>query len=518
MTRRSIFDHAVNSTLFNPSFVAATNVINHNYAHPGRSDRYQSQSRLLCERPSGQLGPRLKTIDVGDIILTREVSSRVIDVMTKPNEKGRVLKSTNPFRARIIRQRQARFTKVRRIVHVAEILEFGDRSFTVVQFEAEDPSDRAQLELALSGAWEDWLFNLRTGTFQFDLTSNRQLSYTESHVPIRSENVALPGNASMGGPLIPQSIIQHLQNHLSDYLNSVSSMGEMRYIGNLSELIMTHPYLAIGSVIDVTKRGIIGYFPPSDVFVNPGPVWTCERDPDHGFHLDSYQFYESGRHRVDLSYSEETEPFQIHLLFKNKPTLSNAARLSYLSQSSRLLETGSNWEDLVLIEEISFALYGHYKSNPLNYPTPIYLFVPPVPFDQENGIPGLALPLPYRLFYWSLDPEGRTPLPEKDWEKYGVPRLRTELWLGPFWYSWCYEAVNEFFRLGNHDPQTYARERGYPALQKWQDNRFSVVGEDAVPTRYPIWKGMGSSYEEPLIWKLHQPQYSRKRRWSNAMI
>ncbi|KAL0057339.1 hypothetical protein AAF712_016027 [Marasmius tenuissimus] len=148
MSRNSVFDRTVKPTLFNPSFVAATNVIN-NYAYPRSSDSYQGQSNLFCERQSGQLEQRLKTVDVGDIILRREVSSRVIDVVTKANEKGRVLKFTNPFRARVIRQRQARFVKVRKTAHVAEIMQFGDRLFTVVQFKADNPSDKEQLQLAV---------------------------------------------------------------------------------------------------------------------------------------------------------------------------------------------------------------------------------------------------------------------------------------------------------------------------------------------------------------------------------
>ncbi|KAK1215748.1 hypothetical protein PQX77_021637 [Marasmius sp. AFHP31] len=523
MSGTSFFDHTLKPTLFHPSFVAA-NVIN-NYAYPERPDTSnQGQSTSLIERPSSQLDPRLRTVNIEDIILRKEVSSKVIDVMTKPREKGRVFRITNPFRARVIRQRQAKFSRARRTIHTAEIMQFGDRTFTVVQLEAEDPNDSEQLQLAirkhvfeisssrrqlfavgssdiptliyhdglisadgiigdhtqspivsaylhyiygaaydsfdrrflekisvrLSGLWEDWLFNLQTGTFQFDLTSNRQLSYEDSHLPRRLDTIALPGNALMGGLLTPQSIIQHLRNQFSDYLNSVSLLGQMRHTGSLSEFIMTHPYLVIGSVIDVTKPGIIAHIPSSDVFVNPEHIWMCGIDPDDGIDVDQYQFYES-----------------------------------------------------VLIDGITFALYGHFENNPLNYCAPIYLFVPPVPFNEENGIPGLALPLPYRLFYWSLDPEGRTSIPEKDWEEYRVPRLKTELWLGPFWDSWCYEAVDEFFRLGNHDPQTYARDRGYPVLQKWQDNRFSVVAEVATTTRYPTWKGMGSSYEEPLFREPH---------------
>ncbi|KAK1234687.1 hypothetical protein PQX77_002099 [Marasmius sp. AFHP31] len=544
MSRMSFFDQTLKPTLFNPSFVAA-NVINNNYTntYPERSDSPQSQSRLLYGRPSGHNGSRLKTIDVGDIILRREVSSRVIDVMTKPNEKGRALKLTNPFRARVIRQRQARFTKVRRTVNVAEILQFGDRLFTVVQFEAEDPRDREQLVLAfpqlfaagsseiptliyhdelvsafdimeehtespvvstyldylhvlhqtvtfhgfderflakisarLSTSRRDWLFNLRTGTFQFDLTSNQGLSSVDSyHLPHCSEPTALSSNAGMNPPLVPQLIIQHLENYLPDYLMSVSSLGETRYIKNLPEFTVIHPYLVMGSVINVKKPGIIGHFSPSDV--NFGATWTCEVS-DYDVDLDSHQFYESGYHRVDLSYSDETEPVPIHMVFTSQLTHSKIARLSCLGLLSGHLDEASDRDDLAFVDEIGFALYGTFESNPLTYPTPVYLFVPPVTLEQKNGVPILALPLPHRLFYWSLDPEGKTYISKKDWEEYKIPTLKAELWLGTFWPWWGYEAVDEFFRQEKHDSQTYAKDRGYPVLQEWQDNRFSVVEED----------------------------------------
>ncbi|KAK1217212.1 hypothetical protein PQX77_020137, partial [Marasmius sp. AFHP31] len=557
MSRMSFFDQTLKPTLFNPSFVAA-NVINNNYTntYSERSNSPQSQSRLLYERPSGHNGPRFRTIDVGDIILRREVSSRVIDVMTKPNEKGRALKLTNPFRARVIRQRQARFTKVRRTVNVAEILQFGDRLFTVVQFEAEDSRDREQLVLAphsllrmlaaherapelvsafdimeehtqspvvstyldylhvlhqtvtfhgfdkcflvkisarLSTSRRDWLFNLRTGTFQFDLTSNQGLSFVDSyHLPHCSEPTALSSNARVNPPLVPHLIIQHLQNYLPDYLMSVSSLGETRYIENLPEFIVLHPYLVMGSVINVKKPGIIGHISPSDV--NFGATWTCELS-DYDVNLDSHQFYESGRHRVDLSYSDETEPVQIHMVFTSQLTHSKTARLSCLGQLSGHIDEESDRDDLAFVDEIGFALYGIFESNPLTYPTPVYLFVPPVTLKQKNGVPILALPLPHRLFYWSLDPEGKTYIPKKDWEEYKIPTLKAELWLGTFWPSWGYEAVEEFFRQENHDPQTYAKDRGYPVLQKWQDNRFSVVEEDAELIR-----GASLSAESQIVY------------------
>ncbi|KAL0057337.1 hypothetical protein AAF712_016025 [Marasmius tenuissimus] len=377
MSGTSFFDHTLKPTLFHPSFVAA-NVINHNYAYTGRSDGYQGQSTSLFERPSGQLGSRLKTVDIGDIILRREVSSRVIDVMTKPSVKGRTLKLTNPFRARVIRQRQAKFAKVRRTVHVAEILQFGDRPFTVVQFEAEDPNDQNQLELAIrkhiseisslsrtihfpqlfaagsseipaliyhdelvsayeiledptyspivdaylsylfrvtyyyfdkcflakisvqfSSSRKDWLFNLRTETFHFDLTSNyRNLSCADSqqYLPGSSEPIALSSNTARNPPLVPRSIIQYLQNQLSDYLISISSLGQMGWIESLSDLLIAHPYLVIGSVINIEKPGIIGHFSPLDT--NFEMAWVCLTQNHVDF--DWHQFYGSGMKHLFL--------------------------------------------------------------------------------------------------------------------------------------------------------------------------------------------------------------------------
>ncbi|KAJ8090685.1 hypothetical protein PM082_018247 [Marasmius tenuissimus] len=305
MSRNSVFDRTVKPTLFNPSFVAATNVIN-NYAYPRSSDSYQGQSNLFCERQSGQLEQRLKTVDVGDIILRREVSSRAIDVVTKANEKGRVLKFTNPFRARVIRQRQARFVKVRKTAHVAEIMQFGDRLFTVVQFKADNPNDKEQLQLANiayfdlddqflanlslqpSGRAEHWVFNLRTGTFHFDLTSNNHLLGTDDHhIPYYSEPWAPNRNAPTNTSLDPDSIIRYLQKCLPDYLFSVSSSGETRYIENLSQFITLHPRLAFGSVININEPGVLGQLLPSPV----APLSTewCHALQD-GVYLDWFQF------------------------------------------------------------------------------------------------------------------------------------------------------------------------------------------------------------------------------------
>ncbi|KAJ8090686.1 hypothetical protein PM082_018248 [Marasmius tenuissimus] len=66
-----------------------------------------------------------------------------------------------------------------------------------------------------------------------------------------------------------------------------------------------------------------------------------------------------------------------------------------------------------------------------------------------------------------------------------------------------YQAVDEFFRRGGHNPQTYARDRGYPVLQKWKGSRSSVVEENVGSTRYAIpTQDVGKSNEEPPVWQL----------------
>ncbi|KAL0577476.1 hypothetical protein V5O48_004500 [Marasmius crinis-equi] len=81
-----------------------------------------------------------REIDAGDIILRKELSSRILDMpVTHPNLKP--LKPTNPFRD------QVQPVRVRKRVYTAQILrqDVRDLKFTVVTFEPEDPNTRKKI-------------------------------------------------------------------------------------------------------------------------------------------------------------------------------------------------------------------------------------------------------------------------------------------------------------------------------------------------------------------------------------
>ncbi|KAL0577777.1 hypothetical protein V5O48_004205 [Marasmius crinis-equi] len=74
------------------------------------------------------------------------------------------------------------------------------------------------------------------------------------------------------------------------------------------------------------------------------------------------------------------------------------------------------------------------------------------------------------LFYWSFDPTGEERIPEKDWEKHGIPKLRVETWIGTSWPGNPFEDVlREFLWLKNYDldGKQYALDRGWPTIALW---------------------------------------------------
>ncbi|KAL0572677.1 hypothetical protein V5O48_009287 [Marasmius crinis-equi] len=361
----SFFDSTISPTLFNPSFVAARNVINNNYGcelHQSDSSSALQVSGSTSDGPSCSLRKpqRPRMVDVGDIILRKQVSSTVLNVTTNPAQnptKARVLKITNPFRSRVIRQQQGKAARVRRTVHIAEIMQFRDRLFTIVQFESEDPNEAEELGLAITGFWHDWMFNLQSGTFQFDLMSNRQIDREEARrTPLYHTPWFLPQHTGINPPLEPISILRHLQKYLPEYLLSISSLGETRRIDNFAEFTTLHPYLALGSVINVKRPGIRRCFPPPIYGTRAG--WFCA-NMGTSVRYDRYQFYDSGRYRVDLILDENIGSFEVDLHFHARLLNSSQLRIAFLAQSAVLADDGSDWNDigeiLLLVNRLRFC-------------------------------------------------------------------------------------------------------------------------------------------------------------------
>ncbi|KAL0056900.1 hypothetical protein AAF712_016485, partial [Marasmius tenuissimus] len=55
---------------------------------------------------------------------------------------------------------------------------------------------------------------------------------------------------------------------------------------------------------------------------------------------------------------------------------------------------------------------------------------------------------------------------KKDWEKYGIPELEVNEWIGSFWWVWDYNVVKPYLHKKGYesDGKRYACDHGYPAL------------------------------------------------------
>ncbi|KAJ8094172.1 hypothetical protein PM082_023381 [Marasmius tenuissimus] len=143
-------------------------------------------------------------------------------------------------------------------------------------------------------------------------------------------------------------------------------------------------------------------------------------------------------------------------------------------------------------------LRGIFNHDPTTQPTPVYLFVPPIPVEHINGMHCVRYPLPDRVFYWSLDSDGKSVIPEEDWEKYGVPKLVTLIAAGQKWnvahwsLAWDYLISRDY----NPDGKQYARDYGYPELlcddphnvwfQAESSSLVELLGEDEPDSKVLI--------------------------------
>ncbi|KAG7091513.1 hypothetical protein E1B28_010541 [Marasmius oreades] len=144
----SFFDGASDMTFTGGQFFTSANkVINNFYSHrvlagpepetSGPKNDEQWLNLLVGRR-------RVRMIEMCDVNMLREVSVQTVDLVPV---KSRTLKPTNPFRDRI--ESQGKFLKVKKRIGSAELVQFGDRRFTVVSFEPENEGDVEKLRAAL---------------------------------------------------------------------------------------------------------------------------------------------------------------------------------------------------------------------------------------------------------------------------------------------------------------------------------------------------------------------------------
>ncbi|KAK1217974.1 hypothetical protein PQX77_019360 [Marasmius sp. AFHP31] len=142
--------------------------------------------------------------------------------------------------------------------------------------------------------------------------------------------------------------------------------------------------------------------------------------------------------------------------------------MAYLCQSHLILASTTSMypEDLALINNIGFTLFGNFSYDPTTGPTPAYLFVPRFWVNIIDGMFCTYFPPLETLFYWASDPNGIKKIPKEDWGRYGIPRLQVQPFIGSAWKSSDYDFVrDQLHRKGyREDGARYARDHGYPEL------------------------------------------------------
>ncbi|KAJ8079754.1 hypothetical protein PM082_016576 [Marasmius tenuissimus] len=89
----------------------------------------------------------------------------------------------------------------------------------------------------------------------------------------------------------------------------------------------------------------------------------------------------------------------------------------------------------------------------------------------------ICYPLPTNLFYWSLDPQGTTAIPKKDWRKYGIPELEVTSLIGSQWNDEQYKSIREYLHRKGYamDGRQYARDHNYPQLVRSDPHEAGVA-------------------------------------------
>ncbi|KAL0564733.1 hypothetical protein V5O48_017311 [Marasmius crinis-equi] len=225
--------------------------------------------------------------------------------------------------------------------------------------------------------------------------------------------------------LDPQQILCFFEKQLGDYLRLTAFQGETRRFNELTDFA-PHGLLTFGTVVDRTA-GIVGHFPST-----PTPVWSCF---PYRSEVDA-TYSKSVPSRVDLSIAKLAGPSRAELHF----------RLRLRSEDRYRLRAA------FLARSLDF-----YHDDPDGL----------VQVEILHGMPCIKYPFPDSFFYWSLDEKGTRRIPEADWEKYEIPRLKVETWISSMWQWYNYHCVKDWLQLkGYHtlDGRQCAQDRNYPEL------------------------------------------------------
>ncbi|KAF9262526.1 hypothetical protein L218DRAFT_386656 [Marasmius fiardii PR-910] len=321
-----------------------------------------------------------------------------------------------------------------------------------------DYKNLQQLGILVSHLSRDWTFNLRTGLFQYDITSTTLFyaedSFSKHQHSFTHWDLARSFPSSCNLPRESNEIISAVPN----FLTLVSSTAYTVHVESLTDFVR-HGVLTFGAVVDRTKPGILGHFPSI-----PCPEWYCSSNGTSDVDAEYSQSVPSLLH---LTFKKETD-IQMKLRFSLQQSLEDRQRYqtSYMIQSLSFDDNDTKWDDLVLINNVHFLLSGTFMLNWIRSHSPVYLHVPPLSPIWINGMPCLPWTSANPFFYWSSDPSGVTRIAEADWESYGIPNLRVETYLGCCWLPSSYHAVQDYLWLKDYnlDGKQFATEHGYPPL------------------------------------------------------
>ncbi|KAG7091564.1 hypothetical protein E1B28_010590 [Marasmius oreades] len=314
--------------------------------------------------------------------------------------------------------------------------------------------DEAPKPISLSNEMREWTFNLRTGSFQYDVIT-RTLSGEDSLV-VRYFDQLLPFPRDCNPPLDSNEIIRAFP----DILHIVSSFG-----GRIKAAkCICHDLVIFGIVIDCTTRRILGYFPSVS-----SPVWSCKHSVGIPNIVANYS--NSVPSLVDLAFMKENNIWQMDLRFSLSlpPEDRQQLRTAYLVQSFPFYNNHKDSRHLVCIDEFRVYLTATFTCDLSTCDPPKYLHVPPLSPVWINNMPCVYDPLNTQFFYWSFDRSGKTAIPKDDWAKYGIPELKVHTDIGSCWSERPYTAVQEYLRSKNYDFQSgqrFANDHGYPILVK----------------------------------------------------
>ncbi|KAK1222372.1 hypothetical protein PQX77_014785 [Marasmius sp. AFHP31] len=251
--------------------------------------------------------------------------------------------------------------------------------------------------------------------------------------------------------LTAEEIITYFEKTFGDVLYLYASMGGT-YRQDLSRYA-SHAVLTFGAVVQ-WGDGIVAHFPstppPELHFESRSRNITASYSPEVSSRVD-LQFHNLHNARLHLYFS-----------LRPPPKERNRLRATYLSQHP--LNVNAN---TYFVDEIGFSLVCDLSHTPPTTRIPAYLFVPPLQLDYVDGMHCIHYPLPESPFYWASDPKGRHVIPENDWERCEIPELDVQTWIGSFWRTDEYEAVQQHLSSEKYglNGKQYALDHGYPELK-----------------------------------------------------